>query len=58
MLDEILAYFISFGIIGTGVSLIGLGWKSATSAIWIGIGGALIVVGATSVLGELQNRMR
>jgi multidrug transporter EmrE-like cation transporter len=58
MLDEILAYFISFGFIGIGVSLVGLGWNSATSAIWIGIGVALIVVGAISVLGELQNRMR
>ena len=58
VLDDILAYFISFGVIATGASFIGVGWNSTTSAIWIGIGVALIVVGAISVLGELQNRMR
>jgi hypothetical protein len=45
MLDDILAYFISFGVIATGAS-------------FIGVGVALIVVQAISVLGELQNRMR
>jgi multidrug transporter EmrE-like cation transporter len=58
MLDDMLAYFISFGVIATGASFIGVGWNSTTSAIWIGIGVALIVVGAISILGELQNRMR
>jgi hypothetical protein len=48
--NTILAYIISFGLIGAGV-----GWIVAgPSVLGIGIGIASIVVGAISVLNELR----
>lgn len=58
MLNAMLAYLISFFIIGIGIGWIVIGWNAATSAIWIGIGLATIAVGAISILKEFQNRMR
>jgi hypothetical protein len=56
MIDTILAYLISFGIIGTGVGWIVTGMNSAIAALWIGIGIAAIAVGTLSVVNELRNR--
>jgi hypothetical protein len=56
MIDTILAYLISFSIIGTGVGWIVAGMSSA--ALWIGIGVAAVVVGTLSVVNELHNRTR
>lgn len=56
MIDTILAYLISFGIVGTGIGWIVAGMNSATAGLWIGIGVASIAVGAISVLNELRHR--
>ena len=56
MIDTILAYLISFGIIGTGVGWIVVSKNSAAAALWIGIGIAAIVVGTLSVVNELRHR--
>ena len=58
MIDTIVAYLISLGIIGAGVGWIAAGMNSATAAFWIGIGIASIAVGAISVLNELRNGTR
>ena len=55
MIDTILAYLISLGIIGTGVGWIVASMNSAIAALWIGMGIAAIAVGAISVLNELHN---
>lgn len=53
MLDTILAYFISLGIVGAGVCWIVVGMNST---VCIGIGIASIAVGAASFLNELRYR--
>jgi hypothetical protein len=52
MSDTILAYIISFGLIGAG-----LGWilTGPNSALFITIGVASIVVGTISVLNEFRH---
>jgi hypothetical protein len=57
MLDTILIYLISLGIIGSGVGFTLAGVNSATSAFWIVIGISLIAVGTIKVLNELYKRM-
>ncbi len=51
MIDTLLAYLISLGIIGVGI-----GWTSAglNSALCVGIGIASIAVGAISFVKELR----
>jgi hypothetical protein len=55
MIDMMLAYLISLGIIGVGVVWIIAGMNSATSELWIAIGILSIAVGAISFLNELRN---
>lgn len=55
MIDTIIAFLISLGIIGVGLAWIVAGMNSATAAFWIGIGIASIAVGVISVLNELRN---
>ncbi len=55
MINTILAYLVSIGIIGSGI-----GWIVAdiTSIICIGIGVASMGVGVSSLSNELLNRAR
>ena len=53
MSDMILAYLVSFGIIGAGVVWIVAG---TNSVLCIAIGVVSIAVGAISLLNELSNR--
>lgn len=57
MIDTIIAFLISLGIIGVGLAWIVAGMNSATAAFWIGIGIGIasIAVGVISVLNELRN---
>jgi hypothetical protein len=52
MIDTLLAYFISLGIIGAGVGWIVVGLNST---LCIGIGIASIIVGVASLLNELRH---
>jgi hypothetical protein len=52
-MDTLLAYIISFGIIGAGIGWIVVGMSST---LCIGIGVASIAVGAASILNELRYR--
>jgi hypothetical protein len=54
MSDKILAYFISLGIMGSGVFWIVMSAYSAAPVIYIAIGVPTIVVGVISLLGELR----
>ena len=51
MINTLLAYLISLGIIGTGVGWIVVGMSST---LCVGIGITSIAVGAASVLNELR----
>jgi len=51
MIDTLLAYLISLGIIGAGVGWIVVGMSST---LCIGIGIASIVVGMASLLNQLR----
>ncbi len=53
MIDTVLAYVISLGIIGAGIGWIVFGMSST---LCIGIGIAAIAVGAASFLNELRYR--
>ena len=53
MIDTLLAYLISLGIIGAGVGWIVVGMNST---LCIGIGIASIAVGTASLLNELRYR--
>jgi phosphate starvation-inducible membrane PsiE len=54
MIDTVLAYLISLGIIGVGAIWIVASASSATSTIWIAVGILTIAVGGTSLLTELR----
>ena len=54
MIDTILAYLISLGIIGAGVGWIVVGGVS--SPLFIAMGVASIAVGLASLLNELRYR--
>ncbi len=56
MNDRVLAYLISFGLVGTGGVWIVAATNSMTSAIWITIGVLTIIVGALSLLLEFRSR--
>jgi hypothetical protein len=53
MIDTLLGYLVSLGIIGAGVGWIVVG---RSSTLCVGIGIASIPVGATSLLNELRYR--
>ena len=53
MIDTVLAYLISLGIIGAGVMWIVAGTNPATSVLCISLGVLTIAVGLISLLGEL-----
>jgi hypothetical protein len=55
MLDTILAYLISLGIVGAGVCWIVVGMNST---VCIGIGIASMAVGTASLFNELRSGMR
>ena len=54
MIDTILAYLVSLGIIGAGVIWIVAGTNSTTSVLCITIGVLTIAVGLISLLTELR----
>jgi hypothetical protein len=54
MIDTVLAYLISIGIVGAGVIWIVAGTNPATSVLCITIGVLTIAVGLISLLGELR----
>ena len=56
MINTLLAYLISLGIIGAGIGWMVVG--STRSTLCIGIGIAAIAVGTASVLNELRCRTR
>ena len=56
MIDRILPYLISLGLIGTGVVWIVGSTNAANPAIWMTIGGLTIAVGTISLLGEFRDR--
>ena len=55
MIDTVLAYLISLGIIGAGVTWIVAGTNSATSVLCITVGVLTIAVGLISLLTELRH---
>jgi hypothetical protein len=55
MSDTALAYLISLGIIGIGVTWIVVSANSATSIVWTTIGILTIAVGLISFFTELRN---
>jgi hypothetical protein len=55
MIDTVLAYFISLGIIGAGVIWIVAGTNPATSILCITVGVLTIAVGLISLLTELRH---
>jgi hypothetical protein len=55
MIDTVLAYLISLGIIGAGVIWIVAGTNSATSVLCITVGVLTIAVGLISLLTELRH---
>ena len=56
MIETVLAYLISLGIIGAGVIWIVAGTNPATSVVCIAIGVLTIAVGSISLLTELRQR--
>ena len=55
MIDTVLAYLISLGIIGAGVIWIVAGTNPAPSVLCITVGVLTMVVGLISLLGELRH---
>ena len=55
MIDTVLAYLISLGIIGAGVIWIVAGTNPAPSVLCITVGVLTMVVGFLSLLGELRH---
>ena len=55
MIDTVLAYLISLGIIGAGVIWIVAGTNPATSLLCITVGVLTIAVGLISLLTELRH---
>jgi len=55
MIDTVLAYLISLGIIGAGVIWIVAGMNAATSVLCITVGVLTLAVGWISLLAELRH---
>jgi uncharacterized membrane protein HdeD (DUF308 family) len=55
MIDTVLAYLISLGIIAAGIIWIVAGTNPATSVLYITIGVLTIAVGLISLLAELRH---
>jgi hypothetical protein len=56
MIDTVLAYLISLGIIGAGVIWIVAGINPATSILCVTVGVLTLAVGLISLLTELRHR--